>query len=721
MELLERGPILDQLHSLLNDAERGRGRLVAIAGEAGIGKSVLIRHFCESVSNRADVFIGSCDPLSTPTPFGPVLDIAPELGGDFEDLLREPSPVRRLGNALLARRGVRPRVLVFEDMHWADDATLDLLRFLSRRLIATRDLLIATYRDDEVGPRHPLRIALGDVANAGVVRIILAPLTIDAVRRLSAGSEVDVHELHRRTGGNPFFVREVLAALSAGVPVTVRDALLARLARLAPTVRVVLEAAAISGPRIDPRLLEQVTSQTQESLDACVEAGLLVSERDQLTFRHELWREAVLDTVPAHRQVALHRVILAALVQTDAPDDRLARFAHHAEGARDAAAVLKYASAAARYASQLGAHREAAAQYARALQWAHQLDARQRALLLRARSAECFLIDQAPEASEARRAAIGIWHELGDREQEGDDLCWLSRAYWLAGNNAETEHAIERALQLLEHGRPGLPLARALSTYAQLRFLSCDYEKAIAAAERAITIAGTSTEHNASDVMLHAALSRDASRWAMDDDAGRSQLEATLQACLSRGLHEPSARAFSLLTGAWSGRYVLQSAEKSIEQGLAYLQEHDLDLYRHTLISSKCSLLLRRGRWTEALELANLIDASPEYAAVHRISALTVIGLVRGRRGEPGAWQPLDTALELADRIGEPHRVVPVRTARAEVAWLAHDLVRAADEARPAFELAIQNPFRWYAVEPAVWLWRAGQLPAVHPDLPAPD
>ena len=210
----------------------------------------------------------------------------------------------------------------------------------------------------------------------------------------------------------------------------------------------------------------------------------------------------------------------------------------------------------------------------------------------------------------------------------------------------------------------------------------------------------------------------------MDDDAGRSQLEATLQACLSRGLHEPAARAFSLLTGAWSGRYVLQSAEKSIEQGLAYLQEHDLDLYRHTLISSKCSLLLRRGRWTEALELANLIgliDASPEYAAVHRISALTVIGLVRGRRGEPGAWQPLDTALELADRIGEPHRVVPVRTARAEVAWLAHDLVRAADEARPAFELAIQNPFRWYAVEPAVWLWRAGQLPAVHPDLPAPD
>jgi DNA-binding CsgD family transcriptional regulator/tetratricopeptide (TPR) repeat protein len=424
--------------------------------------------------------------------------------------------------------------------------------------------------------------------------------------------------------------------------------------------------------------------------------------------------------MPAHRQVALHRAILGTLVQADVADDWLARFAHHAEGARDAAAVLAYAPAAARYASQLGAHREAAAQYARALRWAGQLDARQRAVLLRERSAECYLIDQVPDAIDAGRAAIAIWHELGDRQNEGYDLCLLSRSYWLAGNNAEYERAIERALKLLEHERPGLPLAVACWNYSEMRFRSCDYENAIPAAQRAMTIAGASTEPNAPYVMLHAGLIRDASRWAIEDDDGRLQLEATLQACVSRGLHEHAARAFALLDGAYSGRYLLQSAQKNVEQGLAYLQEHDIDRWQHKLLTSRCSLLLRRGFWTEALEWASRIEASPEYATVNRIIALTVIGLVLRRRGEPAAWQPLDTALELADRIGEPQRVVPVRTARAELAWLSHDLARAADEARPAFELAIQNPFRWYAVEPAVWLKRAGQLPPVHPDLPAP-
>jgi DNA-binding CsgD family transcriptional regulator len=272
----------------------------------------------------------------------------------------------------------------------------------------------------------------------------------------------------------------------------------------------------------------------------------------------------------------------------------------------------------------------------------------------------------------------------------------------------------------LESSEPGLQLAGALSNFAQLRFLSCDYDQAIAAATRAITIAGAANERGASDVIMHAALTRDASRWATDDDAGRSQLEATLRTCVARGWHEPAARAFALLAMTSADRYLLDGAEGYTEQGLAYLREHDLDMYRHALVSLKCSLLLLRGRWTEALELAITIEATSEYAVIHHIKALTVIGLVRARRGEPRSWEPLDTALELAEHIGEPQRVVPVRTARAELAWLAHDLRRAADEARPAFELAIQNPFRWYAVGPALWMWRAGQLPPVHSDLPVP-
>jgi predicted ATPase len=138
MELLERGSTLEQLNGLLSDADRGQGRLVVIGGEAGIGKTALIRHFCESVSDRADVFVGTCDPLSTPTPLGPLFEIASALGRGLDDLLRERASIGVLGATLLTWRGLRARVLVFEDIHCADEATLDLLRFLARRLTLLR-------------------------------------------------------------------------------------------------------------------------------------------------------------------------------------------------------------------------------------------------------------------------------------------------------------------------------------------------------------------------------------------------------------------------------------------------------------------------------------------------------------------------------------------------------------------------------------------------------
>src|SRR5205823_5651775 len=153
----------------------------------------------------------------------------------------------------------------------------------------SRTLLIATYREDEVGPRHPLRIALGDVASAGVVRrITLQPLSAEAVARLARGSGLDPLELHRRTGGNPFFTTEVLATPSGAVPITVRDAIVARISRLSAAARGALEAAAVAGARAEVWLIEAIAADVPESLEACVEAGLLWTDRGHVLFRHEL-------------------------------------------------------------------------------------------------------------------------------------------------------------------------------------------------------------------------------------------------------------------------------------------------------------------------------------------------------------------------------------------------------------------------------------------------
>src|SRR5437879_11683113 len=159
MELLERKTALDTLGGLMLEAGAGYGRLIFVGGEAGVGKSALLEAFCESQQRKARIFTGVCDPLSTPRPLGPLLDMAPRLGEQFVRLLAGEGPRSVAFTAFLTdiTAGARPSLVAFEDVHWADDATFDLLRFLGRRVGQRRSLVVATYRDDEVGPRHRLR------------------------------------------------------------------------------------------------------------------------------------------------------------------------------------------------------------------------------------------------------------------------------------------------------------------------------------------------------------------------------------------------------------------------------------------------------------------------------------------------------------------------------------------------------------------------------------
>jgi predicted ATPase len=189
VDLLERTQPLEELGRFMAEAASGHGRLVLLGGEAGVGKTSLVRHFTRSLPRGVPALWGACDPLSLPRPLGPLLDIAPVLGETFAKVLEFEASRSRLFAAARDVLQVATNLVVFEDVHWADDATLDLLRYLGRRLDTTRSLLIATYRDDECGPRHPLRVVLGDLATADCVRrLTLAPLTPEAVLRLARGS-----------------------------------------------------------------------------------------------------------------------------------------------------------------------------------------------------------------------------------------------------------------------------------------------------------------------------------------------------------------------------------------------------------------------------------------------------------------------------------------------------------------------------------------------------
>src|SRR5262245_14367711 len=192
MPLLERDAELGLLTSLLGDARRGHGGVALVVGEAGIGKTTLVEAFCSRAPRATRILWGTSDPVVPARPFTPIVDIAQVVGGELRTALASGDRDRVIEAVLdvLRRPDAPPTVVVLDDLHWADEATLDLFRVVGRRVGRLSALVVGTYRDHEVGPEHPLRVALGDLPTTAVTEVRLAPLSVAGVSRL-AGTRAD--------------------------------------------------------------------------------------------------------------------------------------------------------------------------------------------------------------------------------------------------------------------------------------------------------------------------------------------------------------------------------------------------------------------------------------------------------------------------------------------------------------------------------------------------
>jgi hypothetical protein len=233
--------------------------------------------------------------LFTPRPLGPLLEPAAALGAEPKALVRTGARPFDVAVALVeALRAVSPAVLILEDLHWADEATLDVVRVLARRAGEAGLLLVLSYRSDEVHRDHPLTIVLGELPSGdAVTRLELASLSRETVGELADRAGLDAGELYARTAGNPFFVTETVAAGSTFVPGSVRDAVYARIARLSANARALLDAVAIVPQRAEVWLPEALTDGALAALDECLRSGVLRAQADGVLFRHELARLAV--------------------------------------------------------------------------------------------------------------------------------------------------------------------------------------------------------------------------------------------------------------------------------------------------------------------------------------------------------------------------------------------------------------------------------------------
>jgi DNA-binding CsgD family transcriptional regulator len=719
MAFLEREQHLDQLDEHFRQAAAGHGRVVFVAGEAGVGKTTLVDAFRRRIAGQADVGRFSCDGLSTPGPLGPIRDLAAALGLSGDPRLFQGESREELFRLILAALAARtePIVLIGEDAHWADGASLEFLRFLGRRISDLPILDVITYRDDEVGDRHPLRVILGDLATApDVHRMTVRPLSVDAVRQLADGSDRDAVALHRLTGGNPFFLTEVLASEDTRVPATVGDAVLARAARLSPEARAMLDVASVIGATIDLDLLQRVAGPILDAADACVARGLLHWTDDSLSFRHALAREAILAAIAPPRRRLLHARVLAALRETppssggghggESPSERrLALLAHHAEAAGDRDAVLEFAIPAADQATALHAYREAAAQFARALRFGDGLPAAERARLLEGRSVACYFSDQVDQAISARLEALDLWRSLDSPLKEGESWRWLSRFYWVAGCGAEAEAAATAALRKLEPHAPGPELAMAYSNLAVLRMMDLDLSESLRWGSRAITLA----EHlGETETLVHALISVGTMRAYVEDARGEEELQRSLQLALDYGFLDDASRAAINL--AWTATIAMRLDEASdrFATGIAFANEHDLEEFRKHLEAGQATVRALQGHWQAAeREIRQQLD-QPVVTAVTRLVLLTTLGQILARRGDPRAGDALDEALVLAERNGQLTLLGPLRAARAEAALLAGDPARVREEAQALRDLVFTRGNRWLRGEFAWLLWRAG-------------
>jgi ATP/maltotriose-dependent transcriptional regulator MalT len=703
--LLERAAELSMLVDCLEAVGRSsHGQVLLVGGEAGVGKTTLLRRFCEARGQLARVLWGACDPLFTPSPLGPLLEVAEGSGGELQAVVaRGAMPyevVAALAHELRART---PTVFVLEDLHWADEATLDVLRLLARRMESVPALVVASYRDDQLDRTHPLRILLGELTGSHTVgRIRLGRFSLEAVAQLAEPYGVDADELYRKTAGNPFFVVEALAAGGEGIPDTVRDAVLARAARLGPRAMALVEAVAVVAPPVELWLLEALAGDAADRLDECLASGMLNFEPAGVAFRHELARLAVEESVPPHRAVGLHRRALAALADPPGGAPDLARLAHHAEAAGDVDAVLRFAPAAAARAASLGAYREAAAQYARALRFGDRFPVAVRAELLERRSYVCYLTDQNDAAVEAIQDALECRRRLGQRLEEGDSLRRLSSILWCPGRTGESEQAAREAVALLEVLPPGRELAMAYAHLAQTYSAAGWREEAVSWAGRAFELAERLDD---TEIAVHALATIGFCEFA---EEGRERLEQSLQLAQRAGLAEQVARTYILLVEAAVGARRYSLATRHLQAGVEYCSDRGLERDRLYLLASRARLELDQGRWQEASDSAVAVLGIPCASITPRIFALVVLGLVRARRGDPDQWTPLEEAWALAEPTRELPRLAPVAAARAEAAWLEGDRDAVASATEGVLPLAVERKWGWLACELAVWRRRVG-------------
>jgi DNA-binding CsgD family transcriptional regulator/tetratricopeptide (TPR) repeat protein len=715
MALLEREAEVRTLsEAWLRARTGGPGAFLLVAGESGVGKTWLAASFAREHVPDEQLLWGICDPLTTPRPLGPLHDVLDRLPPGVRSAMESAGHGYQVFPEVHRALSASSYVLVVDDVQWADEASLELLRYLLRRVDRTRSLVIGTYRDDEIGADHPLVPLLGDVARSPSASTVhLCPLSPAGVAAMLVDTDLDAGDVHEVTRGNCFFVSEVASSASGGLPTTVRDAVVARTEHLTPEQRSVLMLLAVAPETISDRVLHELGVDLV-ALRAFAQCGLVERGARGLRFRHELGRRAIEATIPAGGLAGLHRRLLEALEA--AGDSDVAVLTHHAVAAGDEERARRYAVQAAELASRSSSHLSAVEFYRIALNRSRGQPASQQAELRERLSIELYLTDQLDQAIAVCSRAVTLRESEGDRERAGADACLLSLYRWYNADRAGAEHQAATAVGLLRDSPEAGRLAIAYGTEAYLAYQLGDLDAARRLLDQATTVASGVREP---EVQVRLGVIRGCVDLATGDEDARGDILRHVEVGMRHGLEEPASQALSNITYLDVEQRRFAAAEQMMATSLQLARDHEQRICVTWQTGARSRLNLLRGDWQAAVEDADRVLECAS-APLGRTWPMITRGLVAVRAGRVDD-QILDDAFELALRISDPLRLLPAASALLERSWVTgtgEERAGLIGELAGRFAARPQG-LEWALGDLLVWLRRVG-LPVPESDVATP-
>jgi len=715
MELVERDGFLTLLQTHFKNISEGEGHCVLVCGEAGIGKSALVKVFCKEQKENCNIYLGVCDSLFTPRPLAPLYDVMWQVNKDLvqnsHDIEQRSALFTGFFRELLDQK--EKIIIVFEDIHWADEATLDFIKFFVRRIQQLPCLFILTYRDNEIHSQHPLRSVLGHLPPDSFTQLKLAPLSRNAVEKMAAEKGYSGEDVYNISAGNPFYVNEILASYSKGIPDNIKNAVLSTYNSAKENTKLIWELLSVIPSSFEIKYLEKFEPSYAAAIENCINTQILIIENGHIYFKHELFRRAIENSLSPLKRVLLNKNILDLFEERFEQEGEIERIIHHAKNANEYEKVVHYAPLAARKAALVGAHIEASKLYLSAIEYYQGHDKDMLLEFYEAYAYECYLTNQTKEAIIYSSKSLQLLKEKEDKEKTGNCLRFLSWLWWINDNLKKAENFAKQSIDVLNDQPPSHAKAMAFSNFSQLKMFSDLLDESIYWGEKAIVLAKELKD----TAILSDALGNVGSsqiRIPAQRQKGLEQLQQSLEIALQNFYHEHAARAYTNL--AYNGIIIKDNelSQQYLDVGILYCEENNLDLWVVYMQTVKAKLKLETGNWNEACDISEMLIKNEEPTKIIKIFVLSVLATIKMRRGEnEDLLLILTEAKEKAFETMELQRIIQVLAALLEYEWITGQQVIEKETLDNTIKMTEQMGNIYAKSELAFWLLKARgqQLP----------